>query len=290
MMHYIGTVIRPPSEADSIILQVTVGCSYNKCTFCGAYKDVFFSIKPTKTILKDLQFAKDNCYRQSRIFLADGDVLSLSQKKLVYLFKQIHHYLPWISRISLYGNARSLRHKSIENLLELKSLGLNRIYMGLESGCNEILRFVKKGETAESMIDAAEKAGDCNIFLSVTVLLGLGMGKKSTHHARKTAETLNQMAPRQIGALTYMPLENTQLGQEVKTGSFKLLQPHEILSELSELISHLDLKHCQFHANHASNYLPLAGRLPKDKHNLLTAIDMSLKGILPIRPEDKRAL
>jgi hypothetical protein len=156
-MEYVGHVIRPPSEADSIILQVTVGCSYNKCTFCGAYKDISFTIKDEATIIQDLQFAGQYCRRQHRVFLADGDVLILSQKRLIRLFQLIHHYLPWISRISLYGNARAIRSKSHENLQELKALGLDRVYMGLESGCNEILQSIRKGESAETMIAAATK-------------------------------------------------------------------------------------------------------------------------------------
>ncbi len=289
-MQYIGNVIRPPSEAGSIILQVTVGCSHNKCTFCGAYKDIAFSIKSQKTIVEDLEFARQHCRRQKRLFLADGDVLILSQARLVVLFTLIRKYLPWVLHISLYGNAKAIRNKSVAELLELKKLGLNRIYMGLESGCDAVLSSVRKGETAKSMIEAAQKVSECGIFLSVSILLGIAGIRDSMRHAIDTANTLNKMAPRQIGALTFMPLVNTPLGREVKNGSFTLLTQQEILEELSMLVSHLNLNRCQFHANHASNYLPLTGRLPRDKNTILSAIAMAQHGDIPTLPEHKRTL
>jgi radical SAM superfamily enzyme YgiQ (UPF0313 family) len=289
-MEYVGNVIRPPSEANSIILQVTVGCSYNKCTFCGAYKDVDFTIKDEAVIRRDLQFARKYCRDHKRLFLADGDVLILSQKRLVGLFQLIHGYLPWISRISLYGNARAIRSKSPENLQELKHLGLDRIYMGLESGCDEILQRIKKGETAGTMIAAGQKIRESGIFLSVTALLGLGGVALSKRHAEETAKALTAMAPNQIAILTLIPLENTLLGQEVLSGKLVLPNPQEMLGELSLIISRLQNIRCQFHANHASSYLPIAGRLPKDRENLLASIELARKGVVSLVPEFRRAL
>jgi radical SAM superfamily enzyme YgiQ (UPF0313 family) len=289
-MNYVGNIIRPPSEANAIILQVTVGCSYNKCTFCGAYKGISFQIKPDDTIDSDLLFAQKHCHRQNRVFLADGDVLILSQKRLVRLFCKIRRHLPWISRISLYGSARSIRNKSIKQLLELKSLGLDRVYMGLESGCDKILQFVKKGETATTMVAAGRKVREAGLFLSVTSLLGLGGVSLSSEHATDTAKVLNEMAPNQIAALTLMPLENTELGKEVASGSFILPSPSEILQELHILISNLKDIKSQLHANHASSYLPLAGRLPKDKDFLLLSIVKALNGATPLVPDYRRAL
>ncbi len=289
-MQYIGNVIRPPSEAGSIILQVTVGCSHNKCTFCGAYKDIAFSIKSQQTIVEDLEFAGQHCHRQKRLFLADGDVLILSQTRLVALLTLIRKYLPWVLHISLYGNAKSIRNKSVSELLELKKLGLNRIYIGLESGNDSVLRSIRKGETAKSMIDAAQKVNECGIFLSVSILLGIGGISDSTRHAVDTANTLNIMTPRQIGALTFMPLPNTPLVRDVKNGNFILMTQQEILEELSTLVSQLNLKRCQFHANHASNYLPLTGRLPRDKYTIISAIAMAQQGAIATIPEHKRAL
>jgi radical SAM superfamily enzyme YgiQ (UPF0313 family) len=289
-MNYLGNVIRPPSEANSIILQVTVGCSYNNCTFCGAYKDIAFQLKDQDTIDADLEFAKRHYQNKKRLFLADGDVLILSQKKLIQLFSKIHKHLPWITRISLYGNARAIRNKTVNQLEELKSMGLDRVYMGLESGCDKVLTNVKKGETAKTMIAAAIKIRQTGIFLSVTTLLGLGGVTLSAQHAVETAEVLNKMSPNQIAALTLMPLKNTVLGEEVAAGKFILPSPSEILQELHLLVSHLKNVKCQFHANHASSYLPIAGRLPRDKNAFLASIEMALKGTTPLVPDYRRAL
>jgi len=289
-MDYVGHVIRPPSEANAIILQVTVGCSYNKCTFCGVYKDTAFQLKPIETIEADLAFATKHCRRHNRLFLADGDVLILSQRRLVLLFRKIRQHLPWINRISLYGNARAIRNKNKNELLELKSMGLDRVYMGLESGCDTVLQDVKKGETGQTMTAAGRKIREAGIFLSVTTLLGLGGVQLSAEHAIQTAEVLNKMAPHQIAALTLIPLENTALGKAVAAGTFILPTATAILHELKLLITHLDGITCQFHANHASSYLPLAGRLPRDKDTLLAAIDMALMGAIPLVPDYRRAL
>ena len=289
-MNYVGNVIRPPSEANSIILQVTVGCSYNKCTFCGAYKDTAFQLKDQDTIVADLEFARQHCRNQRRLFLADGDVLILSQKRLTRLFREIRDNLPWITRISLYGNAKAIRNKSVKQLEELKTMGLDRVYMGLESGSDIVLANVKKGETAQTMTAAAQKIKRTGIFLSVTTLLGLGGVPLSSQHAIETAEVLNKMAPNQIAALTLMPLNNTELGKEIASGQFALPDPFEILQELHMLISHLSDVKCQFHANHASSYLPIAGRLPRDKNAFLSSIEMALKGTTPLVPNYRRAL
>lgn len=289
-MDYVGNVIRPPSEANSIILQVTVGCSHNKCTFCGAYKDTAFQLKDQDIIEADIEFAKQYCRHQKRVFLADGDVLILSQRRLTQLFGKIRENLSWVTKISLYGNAKAIRNKSTNQLEELKSMGLDRIYMGLESGCDKVLANVKKGETAKSMVAAANKIRGTGIFLSVTTLLGLGGISLSSQHAIETAEVLNEMAPNQIAALTLMPLRNTELGKEVAAGTFILPSPSEILQELHLLISHLKNIKCQFHANHASSYLPIAGRLPRDKNAFLSSIETALKGDTPLVPDYRRAL
>ncbi len=289
-MHYVGNIIRPPSEAHSIILQVTTGCSHNKCTFCGAYKEQPFAIKDVEIVKEDLQFAQTHCKRQKRLFLADGDVLILSQKRLTALLTEIRTQLPWVKKVSLYGSATSVRSKTIEQLQQLKALGLDRVYMGLESGCDAILEKVQKNDTASGMISAANAVREAGLYLSVTALLGLGEMKLSEQHALETANTLNLMKPHQIAVLTLMVLENTPLFQEVQRGDFTLLSPEETLTELHQLVENLDGVRCQFHANHASSYLPLAGRLPKDKEVLLEQIAMALKGAISTVPEHRRAL
>jgi len=289
-MHYIGNVIRPPSEANSIILQVTTGCSHNKCTFCGAYKDQPFTVKGQVTVKEDLEFARSHCKNQKRVFLADGDVLILSQKKLVALLIKIRNMLPWVNKVSLYGSAKAIRNKTLTELQELKSLGLDRIYMGLESGCDEVLQQVIKGETSKGMIEAGQKVRKAGLFLSVTALLGLGGLKLSKQHACETAKTLNSMKPNQVAILTLMILENTPLAESIKDGSFELLSPLDILKELHHLLENLVDIRCQFHANHASSYLPLSGRLPKDHKMLLEQVSQAIAGSIKTVPEHRRAL
>lgn len=289
-MEYDGDIIRPPSEADSIILQVTVGCSHNHCTFCGAYKDKIFRIRSEEEIEQNIAFAEKYCTRQKRVFLADGDALILSQRRLLKIFTQIKGRLPWVNRISMYGNAKAIRSKSLEELKELKSLGLHRIYMGLESGDNTILAAVNKGETCQSMIQAAELVGAAGIFLSVTVLLGLGGITRTLQHARESGRVLSQMRPGQIAALCLMPLAGTELGKDVAADRFQLPDAQMMLLELQELIRNLECDRVQFMANHASNYLPLSGRLMRDKDSMLQKIERALQGDHPLVPEYYRAL
>jgi len=291
-MNYDGDIIRPPSEANSIIIQVTVGCSQNKCTFCGAYKDSNkkFRIRSNEEIAENLSLAAQYCGQQKRIFLADGDVLILSQKRLLLLFTLINEYLPHVNRIALYGNAKAIRSKSVDELKELKKLGLHRIYMGLESGDNDVLASVKKGETAASMIEAGRCVKEAGIFLSVTVLLGLAGTEGSIKHAYESAKVLSSMQPKQIAALCLMPLANTELGALYQAGDFQLPDAKGMLVELRELIQHIDCDPVQFMANHASNYLPLSGRLGRDKESMLQSIDAAIAGKKSLIPESFRAL
>lgn len=239
--------------------------------------------------MSDILFAQRNCRNLDRVFLADGDVLTLPQKRLVFLLKTIRHYLPWIKRISLYGTARSVRHKSTADLKELKGLGLDRVYMGLESGCPDILRRVKKRDTPEDMVKSAQKVRDARLFLSVTVLLGLGGTTFSSQHIARTAQVLNLMQPRQIAALTLILLPNTQLGADSAEGLFSLPDPQGLLQELNQLIAQLDCR-TQFHANHASTYLPLSGRLPKDREHMLEILKLAMSGDIDLVAEQRRAL
>jgi radical SAM superfamily enzyme YgiQ (UPF0313 family) len=289
-MNYDGNIIRPPSEADSIIIQVTVGCSHNHCTFCGAYKDKQFRIRTEEEIAANLAFAGRYCNRQHKVFLADGDALILSQKRLTTLFRRIRTALPQVRRISLYGNAKSIRSKSLQQLQELKSLGLDRIYMGLESGDDEILTRVRKGESAATMISAAGRVGQAGIFLSVTVLLGLGGREHSLQHARATGLVLSKMAPQQIAALTLMPLLGTPLGEQAANGKFLLPDAAAMLKELKEMVLFINCDKVQFMANHASNYLPISGRLGRDKNAILATIEQAMQGRIALTPESCRAL
>lgn len=290
-MNYEGAhIIRPPSEADSIILQVTVGCSHNRCTFCGTYKAERFRIKDEAMVDQDLAFAARYCRRQKRVFLADGDVLALSQRRLVALLAKIHKLLPWVNRVSLYGNAKAIRNKSVDQLRELKTLGLDRVYMGLESGSDRVLAAIQKGADAAAMIEAAQRLKAAGLFCSVTALLGIGGVALSAEHAKATGQVLSRMQPNQIGILTLMLLENTPLYRASISKAFTLPDQQGLLAELKTMVENLDLPRSQLQANHASNYLPINARMPKDKEAVLAAIDAALAGQTALKPEFLRAL
>jgi len=289
-MQYQGTIIRPPSEADSIILQVTVGCSHNKCIFCGAYKGELFRIKDEAIVDQDLSFAARHCRRLNRVFLSDGDVLIIPQARLAGLLERIRNKLPWIRRISLYANAKSIMAKSPSELTTLKSLGLDRVYMGLESGHDQILAAIHKGADSRMMIAAARRIREAGLFLSVTALLGIGGTENSFPHAEATGRVISAMAPNQVAVLTLMLLPNTPLYQDATAGVFQLPGHWQLLRELKTLVTHINLDRVQFQANHASNYLPINGRLNRDKARILTLIDRALTGDIQLTPEVMRAL
>ncbi len=289
-MHYEGTVIRPPSEANAIILQVTTGCSHNKCTFCGAYREKKFSIKDEAIVTADLQFAAKHCRQQKTLFIADGNALTMPYHALLDLFERIHSFLPQIRRISLYASSRDILQKSVSELSCLRQAGLGRIYMGLESGHEKTLKKINKGSDAETMIRAGARARRAGIFLSVTCLLGIAGIRYSMAHAADTAAALNTMEPHQIAILTLMLLKNTELGEDAEKGRFHLPDKLGLFQELRTLISHLDVQRCQLQANHASNYFSLNGRLPRDKDNFLEIIDQAIAGTLHLKPEPFRGL
>ncbi len=289
-MDYQGIIIRPPSEANSIILQVTVGCSHNKCTFCGTYKGVRFRIKPESVIKQDIEFAARFCRRQRRVFLTDGDVLILPQARLLKRLKAIRERLPWVTRVGAYGNAKSIRTKTLEDLIALREQGLGVVYMGPETGDDVTLKKVRKGVRADTIIKMGRRVIEARIKLSVTVLLGLAGPERSDVHAEATGRALSAMNPDYVGALSLMLLPNTPLGRDYAEGRFRLVSPMEMLRELKTMIAHTDLSGGLFYANHASNYLPIKARLPRDQEATVNLIDKALRGDIPLRPEFMRAL
>ena len=289
-MHYEGNIIRPPSEANSILLQVTVGCSHNKCTFCGAYKGERFRIKSDSIIMEDIAFAAKYCKRQRRLFLCDGDALIIPQKRLLKILVDIEKQLPWVTRVGLYANAKSLKMKTLHELKELKSHGLSIAYMGLETGDDYTLKKINKGSSAKAMIETRKKAREAGIKLSITVLLGIAGRERSKIHAQETGRVLSEIDPEYIGALSLMLIPGTPLYNEYEAGEFPLIEPDEMLEELRTMISNTNLSRGLFHANHASNYLPIKARLPKDKEETLKLIDTALAGKVALKPEWLRAL
>lgn len=289
-MDYEGDIIRPPSEADAIILQVTVGCSHNRCTFCGAYAGVAFRLRDDDRIRCDIDFAARHCRRLTRLFFADGNVLCLPQRRLIELCVMVGENLPWVRRLALYANARDVLAKSPEELAELRTLGLRRVYLGLESGDPAVLRAVNKGAEPEEMIAAAQRLRAADIFCSATVLLGLAGREGTQAHALATGRVLSAMRPHQIAILSYMPLAGTPLGDRVLAGDFLLPDADGLLAELETMIAHISCDRVQLQSNHASNFLPLDGRLQRDRPAMLTAIRRARAGDIALRPEWLRGL
>lgn len=289
-MHYEGNIIRPPSEANSILLQATVGCSRNKCTFCGAYQGERFKIKSDEIIMADIAFAASNCRRQRRVFICDGDAMIIPQKRLVRILRAIADQLPWVTRVGVYANAKSLKMKSPEELAELRALGLGIAYMGLESGDDVTLKAVNKGADSAMMIAMGRKARAAGIKLSLTVLLGLAGMERSQIHARETGRVLSAIDPEYVGALSLMLIPGTPMFADCQAGRFEELHPMAILRELRSLLACTEQTQGLFHANHASNYLPIRVRMPKDKAATLELIDSALAGDVALKPEWMRAL
>jgi radical SAM superfamily enzyme YgiQ (UPF0313 family) len=289
-MHYEGMIIRPPSEANSILLQVTLGCSHNNCTFCGTFREKRFNIKKDKIIFQDIEFARQNCTRQNRLFICDGDAMIVPQKRLVPILERIRTRLPWVTRVGLYANTKGIGMKTDEQLEELHALGVDIAYMGLESGDDTVLKDIRKGADAEKMIIMGRRVKEAGIKLSVTVLVGLGGRERSMVHARETGRVLSAIDPDFVGALSLMLLPGTELHDQYKQGKFELINPEEMLAELGGMIAATHLTDGLFHANHASNHLPIRARLPRDKEKTLELISQALKGNIKLKSESMRAL
>ncbi len=289
-MHYEGMIIRPPSEANSILLQVTLGCSHNRCTFCGTYRQKKFSIKTDEIIFADIEFAREYCRRQNRLFLCDGDALVMPMRRLVPILERIRDRLPWVKRVGVYANSKSIKMKTAEELTALRQLGLKIAYMGVESGDNKVLDAICKGADAATMIAMGRKLKQAGIRVSVTVLLGLGGIRGSLDHARETGKVLTAMDPHFVGALSLMLIPGTEMHDQYEKKEFILPGPKEMLGELGAMIAATSLTNGLFHANHASNYLPIRARLPRDKEKTLELISRALEGKIPLKPEYMRAL
>jgi len=289
-MHYEGICIRPPSEAASILLQATVGCSHNKCTFCGTYKDKKFRIKENEIILSDILFASRYMKDQNRLFIMDGDALIIPFPRLRWIFEQINKHLPWVNRIGIYANTKGINLKKEEELAELKRMGLGIIYMGIETGDDQTLAAIRKGASSQKMIDMGRKAMAAGIKLSVTVLLGIAGKERSLIHARETGKLLSALDPDYIGALTLMIIPGTPLAEDLYPGKFELPDSRGMIVELREMIASTNITSGLFFSNHASNYLPIKARLPQDKDQILNLIDMALEGQVHLRDEWMRAL
>lgn len=278
-MRYEGTVYRPPSEAGSLIIQLTIGCARNTCTFCAMYKDKNFRIRPLEDVVEDLQMAREYYSRikVKRVFLADGDALIVKTADLLYILGKVKELFPECERISMYGAPKDILGKTPEELKTLKEAGLDMIYMGIESGDDEVLKFVKKGATQAEMIEAGKKIKDAGMILSVTLISGLGGRKYLKEHAINSAKVITEIKPEYVGFLTLIVEEGTPMYDQLKNGEIELLKPQEVLEEMKLFVSNVDSEGTVFRANHASNYIPLGGTFNRDKESLLAQIEEAEK-------------
>jgi len=289
-MPIIEPVIRPPAEADSFLLQVTVGCSSNQCTFCAAYHTKPFRLKPQDEILSDIEQRARRYPGTRRVFLLDGDALAMSDAQLVPILEKLQQSFPDLSRVASYANGYNITHRTDEDLRQLAQHGLKLIYVGLESGSQEILDNCQKTATAKEMVIAVERVAKAGIKSSVIVLLGLGGKNDSPRHVQETIVALNAMQPRYLSFLTLMLIPGTLLFRQMQQGAFQPLNTQELLQEARAIIQGLELQKTIFRSDHASNYLPLEGRFPQDKIRLLGILDQALQGKALLRPEMLRGL
>ena len=292
-MRYHGAVIRPPSEASSLIVQVTYGCSNNTCDFCGTYLDKPFAVRPFDEVVDDVTALPATVrQRVQRVFLADGDALALSPRKLGDILDLLRRALPNLERVSSYANARNLLAKSVRELEELREGGLELLYLGLESGDDQTLADVHKGMTVAEQIEGCRLATEAGLELSVTAILGLAGTERSLKHGRATGVALSAIDPRFIGILTLMLTPGTAMERRVAAGELVLPDSIGMLRELREIVANTDVSACTFRSNHASNYLPVGGELPREKAAMLAALDKVLQATasVQLRPESWRLL
>ena len=283
-MHYSGAVYRPPSEAYSLIVQVTVGCSHNKCAFCNMYKAKQFSITPIAQVMEDLRWARSKYDRIERIFLADGDALILPTEHLLGILDFIREEIPECERVATYASPRSILGKTPEDLKKLRQAGLSMAYLGLETGNEALLQKINKGVTVAQQIECGRRLKEAGMTLSVTAINGLsGSNGDWEAHAVDTAHALNAMRPDFIALLTLRIYTGTPMAQWIQEGSLVMPQPMELIRETRLFLSEIDCPGAVFRSNHASNYLVLKGTLNQDREALIAQCDAALRGEAQLR-------
>lgn len=289
-MRYEGIVYRPPSEASSLIIQLTIGCARNMCTFCSMYKDKKFRVRDLEEVIEDLEeAAKLYGNRVRRVFLADGDALIVKTEDLLFIFDKIKNLFPNLERITMYGAPKDVLGKSDDELKTLHDAGLAMVYIGAESGDEQVLIDVKKGATAEEIKEAGLKLKRAGIKISMTLISGLGGKDRLYEHAYNSAKVISAIKPEFVGFLTLMVEEGTKMYDLVHSGKFRLLSPSDVVEEMKIFISNVDSEGTVFRANHASNYISLAGNLNEDKQMLLNQIENVAKRNA-FKPESYRGL
>jgi radical SAM superfamily enzyme YgiQ (UPF0313 family) len=289
-MRYQEPLYRPPSEARSYILQATIGCSHNLCTFCHMYRDKHFRVRDREEILEDIALAARSYSTITRVFVADGDALVMDGDLWIELLQALKASFPQLRRVSAYATAQNLLQKTAGELATLRREGLSLLYVGPESGDPETLRRMVKGATSQDHAEAAKKAHAAGMKLSVIILLGAGGVDRSREHASSSARLVTEMDPKYLSALTLTVLPGTPLHRMAERGRFQLPSVSRLLGELRTLVEESRPTSAIFRTNHASNYLPLEGRLPRDRDRIVATIDAALRGDIPLRPEYWRGL
>lgn len=277
-MRYEGTVYRPPSEADSLLIQATIGCPHNKCTFCSMYKQTSFKIRPVEDIKEDLRSARQY-YGQfvESLFFPDGNTIIMKTAQLIEIFSYARELFPHLKRITVYGSARFVNKKTVDELRQLKAAGLSRIHTGMESGDDVTLERIRKGTTAAEIIQAGLKLKEAGIDTSEYYLVGIGGLDRWREHAVESARVLSSFSPDFIRLRTFVPVPGTPIYEEYKAGDFKLLTPHQALKEIELLINHLQCEGSRVLSDHISNYWNINGYLPDDREEMLAEIKTALQ-------------
>lgn len=289
-VRYEGRLYRPPSEADSLILQATIGCSWNHCTYCDMYRDKTFRMRPLAETLEDLDRAGSSVGDQvEKLFVADGDALVMETADWLAILARARALFPNLRRVSCYAMARNVLAKTDAELRALAEAGLTMLYIGPESGDDVTLKRIAKGDDAAKHVHAAERAHAAGMQLSVIALLGIGM-ERSEEHARATADLVTRMDPEFFSALTVSIVPDTPLDRLARKGRFEVPPLEGLLGELRTMVDEARPTNAVFRTNHASNYLPLAGRLPHDRARIVATIDAALSGQVRLRPEWQRGL
>lgn len=292
-MRYEGNIFRPFSEANSYLLQCTIGCSHNQCTFCGMYKDKKYRERSLAEIMEDIAIAKDHYGDLEKVFLCDGDAIALETDMLLAILRKLYGTFPSLRHVGSYVGPQSTLSKTMEELKTLRAAGLTKAYIGVETGDDELLKKVKKGVGYDQMLEAGQNLVAAGINLSAMVLLGLaGKGEASKRHALATAKICNEMKPQYLAALTVTPVPGTVLYRQLQRGEFELLDPFETLEEMKWIFENIAADNMKFVGTHASNYLPVVGTLQKDKQKMIAMVDEVLKNKNEsmLRPDYMRGL
>ena len=277
MLNYVEPVYRPPSEASSLIVQATIGCSHNSCRFCYMYREKRFRVKPWETLQSEIDDAARRWPGTRRVFLADGDAFVLGTEKLERILSHLSCSFPELQRVAAYATPQNLLAKSISEMQRLRERGLHILYYGVETGDAETLERVGKGVTPDEMVEGCHRAHRAGLKLSITVILGIAGREGSSRHVRATAELLNRIQPRYASALTLMLGPYEAQYRSAMGPAFTFNSPVDDVLELREMVRRLETDRCIFRSNHASNYLPLKGTLMKDKEKLISEIDRALE-------------